>query len=247
MLRCTVCLVFVLFTSSVLSPLHAQPTDAPAKKKKKPKNPAFSAVTDYPELPRVLLIGDSISVGYTIPTRKALAKVANVHRPPVNCGPTSKGVAEIEGWLGDKPWDVIHFNWGLHDLKYINADKQLAKPNSDGSSQYTPPDDYEANLRKLVATLKKTGASLIWRNTTPVPTGARGRIHGDAAKYNEIAAKIMKEQGIAIHDMFAFCIQRPEMQQPKNVHFTPEGSQQLANTVAEQIKSALAERKPASK
>jgi len=80
---------------------------------------------------------------------------------------------------------------------------------------------------------------LIWRNTTPVPEGARGQVSGDSAKYNEIAAKVMKEQGIAIQDMFAFCNQHPELQKPANVHFSAEGSQQLAITVAEQIKSAL--------
>src|SRR4051794_19609114 len=69
------------------------------------------------KLPRVLIIGDSISIGYTGPTQKLLAGKANVQRIPENGGPTSNGVAKIKQWLGEEKWDVIHFNWGLHDLK----------------------------------------------------------------------------------------------------------------------------------
>src|SRR5688572_8105941 len=83
-------------------------------------NPAFAPVQDDPALPRVLLIGDSISIGYTVPTRERLAGKANVHRPGVNCGPTTRGVENLDKWLGDKKWDVIHFNFGLHDLRYID-------------------------------------------------------------------------------------------------------------------------------
>ncbi len=42
--------------------------------------------------PRVLLIGDSISMGYTLGVRARLAGKANVHRPPENCGDTARGV-----------------------------------------------------------------------------------------------------------------------------------------------------------
>ena len=91
-------------------------------------------VIDDPLLPRVLLIGDSISIGYTVGVRELLHGVANVHRPLTNCGPTTKGVAELEQWLGNRPWDVIHFNFGLHDLKYMGPDgSNLADPNAPGS------------------------------------------------------------------------------------------------------------------
>ncbi len=86
----------------------------------RPRNPAFALVTDDPKLPRVLLIGDSISIGYTVPVRELLAGQANVHRPLTNCGPTTRGLEQLDGWLGEEKWDVIHFNFGLHDLKYID-------------------------------------------------------------------------------------------------------------------------------
>ncbi|MGC9318533.1 MAG: SGNH/GDSL hydrolase family protein, partial [Armatimonadota bacterium] len=74
--------------------------------------PPFQPIEDDPELPRVLLIGDSISVGYTLPVRSILEGTANVHRIPENGGPTARGLERIEDWLGDERWDVIHFNWG---------------------------------------------------------------------------------------------------------------------------------------
>ena len=85
-------------------------------------------VEDDPALPRVLLIGDSISIGYSTPVRKFLAGKANVHRVPGNGGPSSNGVFMIDSWLGDKRWDVIHFNFGLHDLKRLSDGKQQVSP-----------------------------------------------------------------------------------------------------------------------
>ena len=92
-------------------------TGASAAQDKKKVDPAFETVKDDPTLPRVLLIGDSISIGYTPATRKLLAGKANVHRIPTNGGPTDNGTKNIKQWLGDGKWDVIHFNFGLHDIK----------------------------------------------------------------------------------------------------------------------------------
>ncbi len=220
-----------------------------AKKAKKKRVPAaMKPVKDTPGLPRVLLIGDSISIGYTVGVRELLLGKANVHRPLTNCGPTTKGVKELDKWLGDKPWDVIHFNFGLHDLKYLGPRGQnLADPKGEGSHQQVPLADYEKHLKTMVARLEKTGARLIWRSTTPVPPGARGRVVGDSAKYNKVAAKIMKERKIAIDDMYSFCMPRlKEIMRPANVHFTPAGSKVLAKQAVTAITAALKRRTESS-
>lgn len=235
---------FTLITVLAVCFLNASAMADDAKKKKKPArkpNPAMAKVEDVAGLPRVLLIGDSISIGYTVPVRQMLKGKANVHRPLTNCGPTTKGMAEIENWLGDGKWDLIHFNWGLHDLKYMGPNgENLASPDSKTSRQQVPPEEYEANLRKLVARLKKTGAKLIWRSTTPVPEGCKGRVVGDSAKYNEIAKKIMMENNIAIDDQYSFALANmKEIQLPANVHFSPSGSKALAAEVVKAIEAAL--------
>jgi acyl-CoA thioesterase-1 len=204
----------------------------PAKEAKKAPNPAIAPIQDVAGLPRVLLIGDSISIGYTVPTRKLLAGKANVHRIPTNGGPTKNGIANIQKWLGDGKWDVIHFNWGIHDLKFM----------PDGKRQVEPA-DYEANLRKLVATLKATGAKLIWATTTPIPDGELNppRKFGQVKEYNEIAAKVMAENGVAIDDLNAHITPHlATMQNPRDVHYSAAGSEHLAKKVAESITQAFA-------
>ncbi|MBL7140399.1 MAG: SGNH/GDSL hydrolase family protein [Planctomycetes bacterium] len=201
-------------------------------------NPALEQIEDVPGLPRVLLIGDSISMGYTPPVRELLKGKANVRHPPVNCGPTTLGVAQLDAWLGEKKWDVIHFNFGLHDLKYIN-DKGALVAVADGHQQ-VPIDQYRKNLEEIVTRLKKTGAALIWASTTPVPEGAAGRVKGDAARYNAVAAEVMKKHGVTVNDLYGFALERlDKIQQPKNVHFTPEGSKALAELVTKHVLKAL--------
>jgi acyl-CoA thioesterase-1 len=203
-------------------------------------NPALAAIDPDPALPDVLLIGDSISIGYTLPVRELLAAEANVHRIPTNGGPTTRGLEQLEEWLGEGEWDVIHFNWGLHDLKYINKDAQLADPEI--GHQQVPPDEYEAHLSRLVEQLKQTDATLIWCSTTPVPEGAVGRIPGDAIRYNEVAARVMTEHEVPTNDLCSFAEERlDEIQRPENVHFTPEGSRVLAEEVVRRIRDALPE------
>src|SRR5512137_1049512 len=98
---------------------HAAEKQISRKGKKSVPNPAFAKVEDVPGLPRVLLIGDSISIGYTVAVRDLLKAKANVHRIPVNGASTLNGLKNLDTWLGTSKWDVIHFNWGLHDLKYL--------------------------------------------------------------------------------------------------------------------------------
>jgi acyl-CoA thioesterase-1 len=204
--------------------------DRPAWAQKK-ADPAFEIVKDDAALPRVLIIGDSISIGYTVPARKLLQGKANVHRIPENGGPTTNGLAKIDKWLGDGKWDVIHFNWGLHDLKRDNDDKLQV-----------PLDQYEKNLRELVKRMKATKAKLIWASTTPVPDAkvSPPRKNSDVLAYNAVAKKIMEENGVAIDDLYAFAMPRLEkIQQRANVHFSAEGSTALAGEVAASIQKSL--------
>ena len=191
-------------------------------------------ITDEPGLPRVLLIGDSISMGYTLPTRALLKGKANLHRIPANAGSTKDGVAKIETWLGDGKWDVIHFNWGLHDLKHWKDGKL-----DPAGPVVSALDEYEKNLRELVKRLKATGANLIWATTTPVLEESAGRVHADELNYNAAAARVMKDEGIPTDDLHGICLNNSGWQLPKNVHFSPEGYAGLAVKVAADIEAAL--------
>lgn len=198
-------------------------------------DPAFAFVEEDPALPRVLIIGDSISVGYTPHVREQLKGKANVLRIPVNGGPTSRGLECLTDWLGNGKGDVIHFNWGLHDIKRMKG----GKVDMSGEWQVSPR-QYRKNLNALVRQLKATGARVIWASTTPVPEGANGRVKGDEVTANRIAEKVMKKHGVAINDLYGCVL--PDLgtyQQERNVHFTEEGSMFLARQVAAAIEKAL--------
>jgi lysophospholipase L1-like esterase len=199
-------------------------------------NPALQDVPDTPGLPRVLLIGDSISIGYTIPAREQLQGTANVHRIPENGGPTTNGLKQLDAWLGSGKWDVIHFNWGLHDLKI-----------GEGGARQVPLEEYGRNLRELVVRLNRTGARLIFATTTPVPEGKLNppRVNTDVVGYNFVARRIMQESGVAIDDLYGFALPLvKQIQLPENVHFKPEGYAQLAERVAASIRAELGGEKP---
>ena len=237
---------------------------AATKPPAKPKDPALVAVADVPGLPRVLLIGDSISMGYTLPVREKFTGIANVHRPLENCGDTARGLERLDKWLGQKPWDVIHFNFGLHDLKYLNAKGEYVSA-AEGQ-QVAPPEVYRQRLRDFTLRLKASGAKLIFATTTPVPAGTTGRVQGDEKIYNQVALEVMQELAVPIDDLCAYVAEaqrklpplplsqmpkppqraqaRPgELQLPFNVHFTPEGSLKLADQVVAKITPLLPAKK----
>ena len=108
-----------------------------------------------------------------------------------------------------------------------------------GKRQVTPA-AYEKNLDLLVRRIKQTGAKLIWRNTTPVPPGSKGRYVGDSIRYNAAAERVMIRHGVPTHDLFTMSRERmKEIMLPANVHYTKDGSKALAESVAKVILQAL--------
>ncbi len=211
--------------------------------------------TNYGQhLPNVLIIGDSISIGYTPYVKELLAGKANVYRPtlengnPENCEGTTKGVQNIERWLSKSgvedsafSWDIIHFNFGLHDLKHVNP---LTGENSKKAKDPLQANlkQYKNNLEVIVEKLKSSGALLIFGTTTPYPDDVEGvlRDPGMPVKYNRAALKIMNQQSIVINDLYNFMLPRmDDLQLPKNVHFKPEGYQALAGKVVERINEVI--------
>ena len=212
---------------------HAQ---TPKPKRVSPMTP----IEEIKGLPHVLIIGDSISIGYTLPTRALLQGKVNLHRIPTNGGPTIKGLMEIDKWLGKRKWDLIHFNWGLHDLKYMGKDGTNLVPKEKGGIVQVPLAEYEKNLEKLVVRMKKSAKQLVWRNTTPIPPGSKARYVGDSVKYNDAAARVMKKLKIPTLDLFTPSMKNmKEWMKKADVHYYPHGSQALAEIIAKDILTRL--------
>jgi acyl-CoA thioesterase-1 len=226
-------LFYLLFITSFLATGLAQTNKA---KRVNPMTP----IEEVKGLPHVLIIGDSISIGYTLPTRALLQGKVNLHRIPTNGGPTTKGLAEIEKWLKNKKWDLIHFNWGLHDLKYMGKDGTNLVPKEKGGVVQVPLAEYEKNLEKLVVRMKKSAKQLVWRNTTPIPAGSKALYVGDSVKYNQAAARVMKRHKIPTLDLFTPSKKNmKDWMKKADVHYYPHGSQALAEIVAKDILTRL--------
>ena len=194
--------------------------------------------------PRVLIIGDSISMQYMPFVVEALKGEAIVKRHHGNGGPTIRGVKNIDKWLGNGKWDVIHFNWGLWDMygwEYWKEDRSPAR--------------YKERLEALVTRLNKTGATLIWATTTPVcpapeKTMVRRFKDGIAVispetekEYLDAAREVMEKHTIKINDLYTLTKANREAYAlgDNDVHYNKEGrkkqAEQVANTIREAIKS----------
>ena len=198
----------------------------PAYKKDKlaGKRTSFDFVSDDPTLPRILIIGDSISRGYTIPAQDALKGKANVHRAPANCGPALKALPKLPIWLGEGKWDIILFNFGIHD-------------------RANPPAAYAASLEGIVALLQKTGAKLVWATSTPPADNNNQEKYSveQCERVNRIATEIMQKNHIPVIDLHATVANRlAELQRPNNVHFFDPGYEVLGQAVATHLQTYLA-------
>jgi lysophospholipase L1-like esterase len=194
------------------------------------------------KLPKVVLIGDSIRLGYAPIVARQLDGKAVIAQSKANGGDSSNVVKNLKKWAIDEQPDVVHFNCGIHDIK---KDKQTGK-------FQTPPEKYEANLRTIVETLRKeTKAKVIFATTTPIldDRAARQReqatyelLDASTAEYNEIARRVMKELDVPIDDLRAALGTGDELGKvmtADGVHFTDEGRTKLGNAVAEFILQQL--------
>ena len=183
---------------------------------------AWDYVKDDPNLPRVLIIGDSISRGYTLTVRDKLAGIANVHRAPENCGSTKNADAKLDIWTRGQKWDVVIFNFGIHD-------------------RAVPSGEYASRLTEIIARLRTTGAAVLFVNTTPIPDGAKN--YGPASSIvsiNAIAQDVMLRNSVPMVDIYSAVFPRlGEFQNPGDVHFKQVGYEFMGGVIAESIKLLL--------
>jgi len=182
---------------------------------------------DKDNLPRVLLMGDSITRGYFGEVEKRLAGKACCARLT-----TSKCVSdpffpdEVQLLLKQYKFAVIHFNNGLHGWGYSE-------------------DQYRDGLLRLMETFNEHGgnAKLIWATTTPIRK--RGNLEQVSERTervkarNRIAADIMKERGIPTNDLYGLVEEHPEFFSGDGVHYNGKGKEVQGAAVAESVLKCL--------
>jgi lysophospholipase L1-like esterase len=229
--------ILALFALTTLIASSAPPTEIPDE--------IASAASPPP--PRVLLIGDSIMSGYFPVVARALGDEAKVSRHPGNAGDTRNGLKKLDAWLGETSWDVIHFNWGLHDLCYRHPESKVyGNRDKERGTLSVSLEDYRKNLVALVERLEQTGARLIWATITTVPEGEAGRFTGDEDRYNQVALEVMRRHDIPVNDLnrLTDTFEAGLFVKPADVHYTAAANQKLGQQVAAAIRRHGLESEP---
>ncbi len=188
-----------------------------------------------PRQPNVLIIGDSISIGYTPFVEKQFSRQATVVHNQGNAQHTGTGLEKVDEWLGAEQWDIVQFNWGLWDLCYRHPDSKVYgnRDKINGKITHTV-DEYAANLDSIISLLqKKTNAKLIFVTTTYVPENEAGRYTADVIRYNDAAKTVLKKYEIPVNDIYqqSISIHKKFGKGSDDVHYTTEGYQALGKLI----------------
>ncbi len=206
-------------------------------------------------LPKVLIVGDSISGGYSKPLIKLMDGKAEMVRlgavatyrihkeafwhssgtaKALDFGSVKACIADFERFerhLSETQYDVIHFNFGLNDSFRGRKGRW-----------HNPVEQYEKDLAKIVGLLKKNGAKIIWASTTPIPMNDPHRPVGDDLIYNAAAEKVMKANNIPINDLHSVITNwdgYAEWKKGNDVHFSSAVYAMLAEQIAKKIAKQL--------
>ena len=181
---------------------------------------------------KILIIGDSISLGYTPFVAESMEKEnCIVTHNPGNGEDSKYGLSNVEAWITADDYDVIQFNWGLWDLCYRNPESKVQGHRDKVNGKLTAtPEEYGSNLRAIIELMKeKSDAQLIFVSTTYVPTEEAGRFEKDALFYNKVAEQIMNEYDIPINDIYdeSKQVHATHGLGNDNVHYTDKGYEEL--------------------
>ena len=171
----------------------------------------------------VLLIGDSIRMGYDKAVQKTLKNRANVYFPEDNCRFASyvlRYIHEYKSILGDAHVDVLHWNAGLWDCLRLF-----------GEEPHTPVDVYTYYIDRICKRIKKLfpDAQVIFATSTSVQSERMSpdfkRYNEEIEVYNAAAVKVVSKYGFQVNDLYAVSVALPAEAHSDAVHYnTPIGT-----------------------
>jgi len=186
---------------------------------------------------KILLLGDSIRVGYDKYIKRSFEDVAEVYYPAENCRFTTYLMRALNGYrknLGIKDLDLIHWNVGLWDNLIMQDGKPLVAIEA-----------YRENIDRLCNIFKAVfpGVKMIFATSTPVQEELYGdfkRYNKDIEAYNTAAVQIVKHYGGEINDLYGLLKNTPRSYHSDATHYyTREGTELITNQVLECIEKAL--------
>jgi lysophospholipase L1-like esterase len=201
-------------------------------------HPAAQDKSQQKPLPTVVLVGDSIRLGYAPLVAKRLEGKAIVISAKPNGEDSGNVLKNLDEWVINEKPDVVHLNAGLHDLKHTDKGYQVSLA------------DYQKNLRSILERIKKeTTAKIIFATSTPILDNLHAqrkagfdRFEADVQKYNAAAAAVMKEAGVPVNDLHKLVEEggREKLFLRDGTHYTPAGYEMMADVVTASILRSLA-------
>jgi len=229
----------MLMAKTKIEPLRA--SDPPAN-----GQPALDG-----SLPRVLLIGDSIRVGYQEFVRRELAGTADVRSNQVAAGNSRYFLAYLAAWLQQHQPHVVHVNAGLHDVRRSFETGTLL----------VPPQEYRRNIHEITRLIRGSEirdsrpegvtAQVIWATTTPIDESkhtATHRLLGDFLRrsvnitsYNATLGQLGADLRFAVNDLHQVVTDAGAntIHTDDGYHFTAAGCALLAAAVARAVRRYL--------
>tara|TARA_R110001592_G_scaffold127079_3_gene338633 strand:+ start:560 stop:1222 length:663 start_codon:yes stop_codon:yes gene_type:complete len=204
---------------------------------------AFSIVSFTNKKARILIVGDSISIGYTPFVKNHFANKAEVVHNPGNAQHTGKGLANIKEWIGDGNWDIVQINWGLWDMCYRHPDSKVQGKRDKIKGDITfELATYKAQLDSIVSIIKQsTDAKIVFVTTSYVPTKEAGRFTSDPLKYNAAAKEVMKKHGVVVNDIYkkSIAIHNKYGKGNDDVHYEEVGYKKLSELIIKFLEKEL--------
>jgi len=179
---------------------------------------------------QVILLGDSIRMGYEPLVRKKLEGRATVTGPNENGRWAGYTLNSLRFWLPQLPKnpDIIHWNNGLWDL---GDDYNLGRP-------FSLPEEYKSALERIIIVLRKIypGAQIIMATTTPTANPDTSGI----IAYNNIIKTVAAEHNLPVDDLYPIvAADIPRYICPDRIHLTDEGWEAVATQVVRCIENYL--------
>lgn len=191
---------------------------------------------------KILLLGDSIRMGYDKYVKMALEGTAEVSFPEDNCRFTQYVLRYIHKWVQDsgfgKDTDLVHWNVGLWDVIQIMHDEPI-----------TPIDVYEQYLHRICKRIRECcpKAKVVFATSTPIHQANYEAVKHEfwrsnetICRYNAVAVEVVKQYGFAVNDLYALMENSPDHFFSDRTHYyTEKATERMTNKVLQVIEEQL--------
>lgn len=181
---------------------------------------------------KILLLGDSIRMGYQESVKKELGSSFDCRFSAENGRFAKFTLNELdrifEECCKDGNPDLIHWNNGLWDSAIVCREDGI----------FTDPDEYEKYMRLLIRELRKRSGKVVFATTTPVRSGSLNQKLEYIRCLNARILPVMKSENIPVNDLYSFV--EPEMETligPDCIHLTESGRAKVGKEVADFIRA----------